>query len=138
MNRLNTINVTESTSPVIAHEGYARFEKIVSFGTAVAQRVTSPKATSTFLLAAAMSTAMVVVQQIVDQWSQGIAAWMVLWAAAFVSMALFSNPARRLGVALREFRKALEENRLVEEQNERVLRATLYDAYMAKNRNFAA
>lgn len=138
MNRLNTTNVTENTTPIIAHEGFARFEKIAAFGAATVSRITSPKAASSFLLAAIISAALVVVQQVVEQWSQGIAAWMVLWAAAFVSMALFSNPARRLGVALREFRKALEENRQVEELNERVLRATLYDPYMAKNRNFAA
>lgn len=130
--------VTIENQGAANQQGYVGVDDIAALGTSVTQRVASPRAVSSLVLAAVISAALVVVQHIIEQWSQGLAAWMVLWAAAFVSMALFSNPARRLGVALRTMRKTRQEDLLAQEQSERVLRATLYDSYMEKNRFFAA
>jgi hypothetical protein len=128
---------TNTITAVATHQGLARVEHIINVLSAAAHRVRSTRAVSPLLLAAVVASALVVVDQIVDQWSNGLAAWMVLWMVAFASLALFSNPARRLAVAFREFRKALHESRKMEEQHAEVLRATLYDPYMAKNRGFA-
>ncbi len=48
------------------------------------------------LLAAVVSALLVVVDQVIDTWSEGhlLAAWIMMWAVAFGAMALFAAPAR--------------------------------------------
>lgn len=48
------------------------------------------------LLAAVVSALLVVVDQVIDTWSEGhlLAAWIVMWAVAFGAMALLAAPAR--------------------------------------------
>ena len=50
------------------------------------------------LLAAVVSALLVVVDQVIDTWSEGhlLAAWIVMWAVAFGAMALLAAPARQL------------------------------------------
>ncbi len=50
------------------------------------------------LLAAVVSALLVVVDQVIDTWSDGhlLAAWILLWAVAFGSLALLAAPVREL------------------------------------------
>ena len=54
------------------------------------------------LLAALVSSLVVVANQVVDTWTEGhlLAAWIVLWTVAFAAIALLAAPARRAGRVL--------------------------------------
>jgi len=56
------------------------------------------------LLAAVVSALLVVLDQVIDTWSDGhlLAAWVLMWAVAFAAMALLAVPARNLALGLRE------------------------------------
>jgi hypothetical protein len=67
------------------------------------------------LLAALVSALLVVLDQVIDTWSEGhlLAAWIVMWVVAFAAMALFAQPARDLALGMRgsvaRWRAALRE-----------------------------
>ena len=56
------------------------------------------------LLAALVSAVLVVLDQVIDTWSDGhlLAAWILMWAVAFAAMALLAAPARGLALGLRD------------------------------------
>jgi hypothetical protein len=58
---------------------------------------------ASLLLAAIVAALVVVASQVVDTWTEGhlLAAWIVMWAVAFASLALLATPAKRAAVALR-------------------------------------
>ncbi len=58
---------------------------------------------ATLLLAAIVAALLVVANQVVETWSEGhlLAAWIVMWAIAFASIALLATPARDMAASLR-------------------------------------
>lgn len=68
--------------------------------------------------------------QATETWSDGhmMAAWMVLWAMAFASIALFSTPARRAINLVRTGYRAWVKSRQQAAADERVWNAALQDA----------
>ncbi|AIJ44268.1 hypothetical protein O987_00340 [Comamonas testosteroni TK102] len=68
--------------------------------------------------------------QATETWSDGhmMAAWMVLWAMAFASIALFSQPARRAINLVRTGYRAWVKSRQQAAADERVWNAALQDA----------
>jgi hypothetical protein len=61
------------------------------------------RAGASLLLAAIVAALVVVASQVIDTWTEGhlLAAWIVMWALAFASLALLATPARRASAALR-------------------------------------
>ena len=82
--------------------------------------------------AASLMLAAVVANQVIDTWGDGhlMAAWMLLWAVAFMAIALFATPARRASVVLRNGYKAWVESRRQAAEDQRTWNAALQDARM--------
>ena len=62
--------------------------------------------------------------------ASAMAAWMLLWAVAFMAIALFATPARRASVVLRNGYKAWVESRRQAAEDQRTWNAALQDARM--------
>lgn len=82
------------------------------------------------VLAAVLAALAIVISQITETWSDGhmLAAWIVLWAMAFGSVALFSTPARRAINLVRSGYRAWVKSRQQAAADERVWNAALQDA----------
>ncbi len=84
------------------HPGVARMESAISAARQMRRRFDGTRGLSAVLLAAVVSGLLVAADQVVDSWTGGrlLAAWVVLWAVAFVAMALFAGTARRTAHSL--------------------------------------
>jgi hypothetical protein len=82
------------------------------------------------LLAAVVSSLLVVANQVVDTWTEGhlLAAWIILWVVAFAALALLAAPARRAAAAFRTAYLAWNERRIQEAQDQQYWQAALNDA----------
>lgn len=82
------------------------------------------------LLVAVLAALAVGISQVTETWSDGhmMAAWIVLWAMAFASVALFSSPARRAINLVRTGYRAWVKSRQQAAADERVWNAALQDA----------
>ena len=85
---------------------------------------------SALLLAALVAALMVVVNEIAHNWTDGhmLGAWVVLWVAAFLGLALFSAPVRRAALVMRAGYRAWLESRQQAAADERLWNAALQDA----------
>lgn len=96
-----------------------------------AVRETPCKPETRLVLVAAMLAAVgVALNQISQNWSDShvLAAWVILWAMAFASVALFTAPARRLFNIVRIGYRAWVDSRQQAAADERVWNAALQDA----------
>lgn len=61
----------------------------------------STKGLSAMLLAAMVSSLVVVADQLIDTWANGhlMVAWIALWVVGFVALAIFAGAARKVAVA---------------------------------------
>lgn len=81
------------------HAGVARIERAASALKQAAGGFDRSRSAATLLLAAIVSSLVVVANQVVDTWTEGhlLAAWIVLWTVAFAAMALLAAPVRSAG-----------------------------------------
>lgn len=89
-------------SSYIAHRpGEVGHETSVSASDASSQRFDGTKGLSFMLLAAMVSSLVVVADQLVETWVNGhlMVAWIALWVVCFTAMAIFSGAARKLAIA---------------------------------------
>lgn len=84
------------------HPGVDRLESAFVSVRAVYRSVDSTRGLSLMLLAAILSTFMVVADQLMETWADGhlFAAWVAMWLFGFVALALFVTPARKLAGTL--------------------------------------
>ena len=82
------------------------------------------------ILAAILAVLGVAIFQATQTWSDGhmLAAWMVLWAMAFASIAVFSSPVRRVLNVVRTGYRAWINSRQQAAADERIWNAALQDA----------
>lgn len=82
------------------HPGVDRAERVVGMLRSLWGRARH----GNLLLAAFVSALLVVLDQVIDTWSDGhlLAAWILMWVVAFAAMALLAAPARDLALGLRE------------------------------------
>ncbi len=80
------------------HPGVIRAERVATSLSATIRNFDGARAGATLLLSAVVSALLVVANQVIDSWSDGhlLAAWIVLWAVAFASLALLARPVRTL------------------------------------------
>jgi hypothetical protein len=85
------------------HPGMVRAERAAQSLKQAAQGFNGTRATASLLLAAIVAALLVVASQVIDTWTEGhlLAAWIVMWAVAFASLALLATPAKRAAAALR-------------------------------------
>lgn len=84
------------------HAGVARMERAAQSLKQTAHGFDRSRGAASLLLAAIVSSLLVVANQVVDTWSEGhlLAAWIVLWTVAFAAIALLATPMRRAGRVL--------------------------------------
>ncbi len=85
------------------HPGVRRAENAFAQLRAVGSRLDGARGLAALLLAAMVSALLVVADHLISSWSDGglLAAWVGLWAVAFVGLALLAGSARSLAVRLR-------------------------------------
>jgi hypothetical protein len=85
------------------HPGLVRAERAAQSLKQMAQGFNGTRASASLLLAAIVAALLVVASQVIDTWTEGhlLAAWIVMWAVAFASLALLATPAKRAAAALR-------------------------------------
>jgi hypothetical protein len=84
------------------HAGVARVESVIAAAGDIRQNFDSTRTLAGMLLAAIAAALVVVADQMVDTWADGhlMAAWVALWAVAFVGLALLAPAAKRLAAKL--------------------------------------
>lgn len=104
------------------HPGVVRAERAAHTLRSMAGGFDGGRGTASLLLAAIVAAVLVVVNQVIDTWTDGhlLTAWIAMWAVAFAALALLAAPARRAAYAARaafkrwaaDRRKAAEDDRL--------------------------
>ena len=99
------------------HPGVARLESAINSAQHIGRAFPGKRGLATLLLSAMAAAVMVVAYEVMDSVAEGhlLVMWIALWAAAFVSLAVFAIPARhlatRLKVGLDDWSHALAEAR---------------------------
>jgi hypothetical protein len=85
------------------HPGLVRAERAAQSLKETVQGFNGTRAGASLLLAAIVASLLVVASQVIDTWTEGhlLAAWIVMWAVAFASLAVLAAPARHAAAALR-------------------------------------
>ena len=99
------------------HPGVARVEAAMESAQHIGRGFSGKRGLTTLLLSAMAAAVMVVAYEVMDSVAEGhlLVMWIALWAAAFVSLAVFAIPARNLAnklkVGLDDWSRALAEAR---------------------------
>jgi len=99
------------------HPGVARMEAAVQSAQHIGRDLSGKRGLTTLLLSAMAAAVMVVAYEVMDTVAEGhlLVMWIALWAAAFVSLAMFAAPARNLATQLKagldDWSRALAEAR---------------------------
>ena len=85
------------------HPGVARVEAAVESAQHIGRGFSGKRGLTTLLLSAMAAAVMVVAYEVMDTVAEGhlLVMWIALWAAAFVSLAVFAVPARKLAAQLK-------------------------------------
>lgn len=112
------------------HRGIARILGSVNYLRQGASRFDPTRNGAFLLLAGLVAALMVVVNEMVDGWSDGhlLAGWMLLWLIAFVGLALLATPARRAAALLRSVAHNCADARRRAAEDEKTWNAALHDA----------
>jgi hypothetical protein len=112
------------------HPGVARAERIAESLKLAVSRFDGARAGASMLLAAIVAALLVVANQVIDTWTEGhlLAAWIVMWAIAFASLALLATPAKRAAAGLRSGLKRWAAARKQAEEDRKLWDVALTDA----------
>ncbi|WP_076997597.1 hypothetical protein [Variovorax sp. KK3] len=82
------------------HPGVARAEAVIDHIRAARRSFDGARGLAALLLAAIVSSLLVVADKVMSTWSEGglLVAWLVLWGVAFAALAFFAGTARGLAV----------------------------------------
>lgn len=85
------------------HPGVARVEAAMTTAQQLGRSISGKRSLATLLLSAMAAAVMVVAYQVMDSVAEGhlLVMWIALWAAAFVSLALFAGTARDLALRIK-------------------------------------
>lgn len=80
----------------VVHPGVARAEAAIEYVREVRRGFSGGRGLAVLLLAAIVSSLLVVADKLMSSWNEGslLAAWLVMWVVAFVALALFADTAR--------------------------------------------
>ena len=99
------------------HPGVVRLETAIESAQHIGRGFSGKRGVATLLLSAMAAAVMVVAYEVMDSVAEGhlLVMWIALWAAAFVSLAVFAGTARdlamRIKVGLDNWSRALAETR---------------------------
>ena len=109
----NFVNIEYSKD----HPGVARVESVIESAQHIGRGFSGKRGLATLLLSAMAAAVMVVADEVMTTVAEGhlLVMWIALWAAAFVSLAVFAVPARKLAnnlkVGLDDWSRGLAEAR---------------------------
>jgi hypothetical protein len=85
------------------HPGVARVESAIESAQQIGRGFSGKRALSTLLLSAFAAAVMVVAYEVMDTVAEGhlLVMWIALWAAAFVSLAMFAGTARNVAARMK-------------------------------------
>ena len=85
------------------HPGVARMASAIDSAQHIGRGFSGKRGLTTLLLSAMAAAVMVVAYEVMDTVAEGhlLVMWIALWAAAFVSLAVFAVPARKLATQLK-------------------------------------
>ncbi|WP_322738708.1 hypothetical protein [Delftia tsuruhatensis] len=114
----------------VEHPGVVHVYQAADDRKSAVKRFSGKRGASALLLAALVAALMVVVNEVAHNWTDGhmLGAWVVLWVAAFMGLALFSAPARRAAMMARAGYRAWTESRQQAAADARIWNAALQDA----------
>jgi hypothetical protein len=122
------------------HPGVTRMESAIDSAQHIGRGFSGKRGLATLLLSAMAAAVMVVAYEVMDTVAEGhlLVMWIALWAAAFVSLAVFAGPARdlsaRIKVGLDDWSRALASARA----DERLWAAAKSDARVMADLQAAA
>ena len=99
------------------HPGVVRVKSAIESAQHIGRSLSGKRGLATLLLSAMAAAVMVVADEVMNSVAEGhlLVMWIALWAAAFVSLAVFAVPARKLAnnlkVGLDDWSRALAEAR---------------------------
>lgn len=90
-------NFIQSSFPV-HHSGVDRLESAIGAVQGMRRGFDSTRSLSTMLLAAMVSSLLVVADQLIDTWADGhlMVAWVAFWLVGFAAVAVFAGAARKV------------------------------------------
>jgi hypothetical protein len=85
------------------HPGVVRLESAIESAQHIGQGLSGKRGLATLLLSAMAAAVMVVAYEVMDTVAEGhlLVMWIALWAAAFVSLAVFAGTARHLATRMK-------------------------------------
>lgn len=112
------------------HAGLTRIARAADAVKATVRSFDGARGAATLLLAAIVSAALVVANEVITIWTEGhlMVAWIAMWAIGFAGLALFAQPAARAGAALRRGLRAWGAARRQAADDERLWNVALTDA----------
>jgi hypothetical protein len=113
-----------------AHPGVTRAEAAFDHFRSAAQGVDGSRGLAALLLAAIVSALLIVADKLVSNLNEGglLAAWLVMWAVAFVALAFFAGTARTLALRATAGWSAYARRRAAAQADARFLAYAQYDA----------
>ena len=117
------------TSYPTIHPGVQRFTKVATSAKNLATQLDATRNIALVLLSAIVSTILVVVNQVIDTYTDGhmLAAWMFLWVVAFSAIALLATPIRKSVAAFRPAFEQWKMNRREQANDQKMWEVALQD-----------
>lgn len=123
-----------------AHPGVTRAEAVVDHFRAAGSRFDGAHGLAALMLAAVVAALLVVADKLVSNLNEGglLAAWLVMWAVAFIALAFFAETARATALSTVDAFKAYGERRALARADEQFLAYAKYDARVMQELSAAA
>lgn len=122
------------------HPGVARAEAVVDHFRAAGNRFDGAKGLAALMLAAVVAALLIVADKLVSNLNEGglLAAWLVMWAVAFVALAFFAETARTVANNTVTMFRGYGERRALARADEQFLAYAKYDARIMNELTAAA
>ncbi len=123
-----------------AHPGVTRAEAVVDHFRAAGNRFDGARGLAALLLAAVVAALLIVADKLVSNLNEGglLAAWLVMWAVAFVALAFFAETARTIANRTVNMFRGYGERRALARADEQFLAYAKYDARIMNELSAAA
>ena len=122
------------------HPGVARAEAVVEHFRSAGNRFDGTKGLAALMLAAVVAALLIVADKLVSNLNEGglLAAWLVMWAVAFVALAFFAETARAVANNTVTMFRGYGERRALARADEQFLAYAKYDARIMNELTAAA
>jgi hypothetical protein len=112
------------------HPGVVRAQRFARLLSRSSDRFDGGRAAAALFLGAIVAAFLVVANEVADSWGDGylLAAWIIMWAVAFGTLAVFAQPLGRAFAQFRSWRTRITAKRRQAAEDEKLWRLALTDA----------